>query len=122
MGKLAVVAFGIACAAEYSALATARRCDVSWCPTDPGQSVVHVRGTKNLHRDRLVPIATPEQAMLSDFAVRRAPGGELLFPSPWQHEADRETPVFNRRCGAQGRNRTADTGIFSPARDHRFAR
>src|SRR5579863_9358934 len=61
MGKLAVVAFGIACGAEYAALGRARRCDVSWCPEDPGQSVVHVRGTKNLHRDRLVPIATLEQ-------------------------------------------------------------
>jgi integrase len=82
MGKLAVVAFGIACAAEYSALARARRCDVSWCLEDPGQSVVHVRGTKNLHRDRLVPIATLEQAILLDFALRHAPGtGALLFPS-----------------------------------------
>jgi integrase len=82
VGTLAVVAFGIACAAEHSALARARWCDVSWHPEDPGQSVVHVRGTKNLHRDRYVPIATLEQAMLLDFALRHAPGsGEFLFPS-----------------------------------------
>jgi integrase len=82
MGKLAVVAFAIACGAELAALKRARRSEVSWCEDDPGRSVVHVRGTKNEHRDRLVPIATLEQAMLLDFALRHAPGnGELLFPS-----------------------------------------
>ncbi len=81
MGKLAVVAFGIACAAEFAALSRARWSDVSWYPDDPGRSVVHVRGTKNEHRDRLVPIATLEQALLLDFALRHAPGsGETMFP------------------------------------------
>jgi integrase len=81
-GKLAVVAFGIACAAEFAALSRARWSDVSWYPDDPGRSVVHVRGTKNEHRDRLVPIATLEQALLLDFALRHAPGsGETMFPS-----------------------------------------
>ena len=69
-GKLAVVAFAIACGAELSALARARRCDISWCHEDPGRSVVHLRGTKNEHRDRLVPIATLEQALLLDYAIR----------------------------------------------------
>ena len=82
LGKLAVVAFGIACAAEFAALSRARWSDVSWYPDDPGRSVVHVRGTKNEQRDRLVPIATLEQALLLDFALRHAPGtGETLFPS-----------------------------------------
>ena len=69
---------------------------MSWCLGDPGQSVVHVRGTKNLHRDRLVPIATVEQALLLDFALRHAPGsGEVLVPSlgnirrDWHTLADR---------------------------------
>jgi integrase len=82
MGRLAVVAFGIACGAELAALARARRDDVTWCPDDPGRSVVHVRGTKNEHRNRIVPIATLEQALLLDFALRHSPGaGALLFPS-----------------------------------------
>ena len=101
MGRLAVVAFGIACGAELAALARARRCDVSWCPEDPGRSVVHVRGTKNEHRDRLVPIATLEQAMLLDFALRHAQGaGELLFPS--LGNVRRDMHVLAKRAGLGG--------------------
>lgn len=57
MGKLAVIAYGIACAAEFAALGRARWSDVSWDPGAPERSVVHVRGTKNEHRDRFVPHA-----------------------------------------------------------------
>ena len=75
--KFAVLAYAIATSSEMAALERARWIDVS---TD--RTTVHVRGTKNDHRDADVPIATLEQAYLLDFAMRHAPGaGDLLFPS-----------------------------------------
>lgn len=70
----AVIAYGIGTGSEIAAVERALWIDIS-----EDRSVVHVRGTKNAHREADVPIATLAQALLLDFAMRHAPGtGDLL--------------------------------------------
>lgn len=48
---------------------------------DVDRGFVHVRGTKNRHRDRLVPILYPD---LATRVLREAPGKRVLF-APWSN-------------------------------------
>ena len=77
----AVVAFIVATSAELSALKRARRADI---PADMAAADVRipVRGTKNEHRDRVVPIVTDEQRLLLAYVVKHAAGrdGSLFGP------------------------------------------
>lgn len=76
----AALAFILATSAEDAALRTALREDLP-SNTDPDPRV-HVRGTKTVTRDRLVPIVTDEQWVLLDFVRRYAQGteGRLFGP------------------------------------------
>ncbi len=67
----AVVAFILATSAELGALQRARPDDI---PARVGGADIRVpvRGTKNKHRDRTVPIVTDEQRVLLAFATKHA--------------------------------------------------
>ncbi len=74
---LAIISYAIATGSEMAALERAR-----WDDIAADRRTVHVRGTKNDHREADVPIATLEQAWLLDYATRYAPGsGDLMFPA-----------------------------------------
>jgi integrase len=74
----AAVCFIVATSAEDAALRAAMRADLPDA-SDP-QPRVHVRGTKNARRDRLVPIVTDEQRTLLEFTSKHAQGkGGRLF-------------------------------------------
>jgi len=55
--RRAIVAFVLATGAELAGVVRARREDITG-------RMVHVRGTKNDHRDRWVPVVTPWQRKL----------------------------------------------------------
>ncbi len=87
LGKLAVVAFGIACAAEFSALRRARWSDVSWYPGDPGRSVEFTcAGRRTSSGIASYPSlrSSKRSCSTSRFATHRAPA-KILFPEPGQH-------------------------------------
>lgn len=70
----AVVCFSIATSAEWSALWRARPEDIA-----EDLSSVHVRGSKNSLRDRVVPVQIPQFAFLLDYARKNGHGGSLLL-------------------------------------------
>lgn len=74
-----VVAFAIATSAEWSALERARPGDVA-----PDLSSARVRGSKNLNRDRVVPLQLLPFRMLLSYALENGGGqaGRLLSLSP----------------------------------------
>lgn len=75
----AAVAFVLATTAESAALPRALRSHIPE-DLDVADLRVAVRGTKNDHRNRLVPIVSDEQRLLLAYAVEHAPGGgERLF-------------------------------------------
>jgi integrase len=77
----AAVAFILATSAEDAAMVRARREDVSEI-LDDASPRVHVRGSKNKRRDRLVPIVSDEQRLLLTYALKHAQGvGPRLFRS-----------------------------------------
>jgi integrase len=74
--RRAYVSFILATGAELAGVERAERADV-------GPELVRVRGSKNAHRDRLVPIVTDWQRDLLAYVAEHADGkGALLF-SPW---------------------------------------
>ena len=74
----AAAAFAVATSAEVAALTRAQRADVP--DADEHDARVRVRGTKNVHRDRRVPIVSDEQWLLLDFVRQHAAGsGDRLF-------------------------------------------
>ncbi|MFM2417019.1 MAG: hypothetical protein RL385_1742 [Pseudomonadota bacterium] len=77
----AALCFVVATSAESAALHDAMRADVP-AALDSADLRVRVRGTKNSHRARMVPIASDEQRLLLDYALRHAEGrdGTLFGP------------------------------------------
>jgi integrase len=91
--RAAVVAFMIATGAEWSAVQRARRGDVA---SDRGS--VLLRGTKNLHRQRKVPIESDAQRRLLAFALAHANGHEELLFDDWTN-VRRDIHAACRRAG-----------------------
>ena len=70
----AIVTFILATSAEFGAIQTALRAEL---PDVHARDIfVHVKGTKNEHRNRVVPIVLDEQRVLLAYAARHAGGGE----------------------------------------------
>jgi integrase len=74
----AMVTFILATSAEFSAIETAARAEI---PDLNGSNLfVHVKGTKNENRNRIVPIVLDEQKLLLAFTLKHANGkGSALF-------------------------------------------
>jgi integrase len=77
----AALCFVVATSAESAALHDAMRSDVP-AALDSSDLRVRIRGTKNSHRARLVPIVSDEQRLLLDYAMRHSEGreGKLFGP------------------------------------------
>ncbi len=74
--RAAQVGFIVATSACWSEAVKARRSDVQ---LDSGW--VHIRGTKRAARDRHILVRHPALASLLAYALKHAPGEDLLFPS-----------------------------------------
>jgi integrase len=74
--RKAYVSFILATGAELAAVERAQRSDTS-------PDMVRVRGTKNAHRDRLVPVVTQWQKDLLTYVVAHADGEDGLLFTPW---------------------------------------
>jgi integrase len=79
--EAARVAFAVATSAERSVLDRASPLDVA-----ADRSRVHVRGTKRVTRDRLVPILATWQRELLAYALEHAQGTDGLLFAPWQND------------------------------------
>ena len=76
----AQVAWMVAVGGDWSAVARARRSDVTG-----GGQYVRVRGSKRETRDRVVPLVLDASRELLEFALEHAEGkGDVLF-TPWQN-------------------------------------
>ncbi len=104
--RMASVAYMVATACDWSAVARAKPEDVS-----RDGSMVHIRGTKRESRDRDVPLPLPEQRTLVLWAVAHADGaiGGRLF-SGWSNArrdiADACTKIGIDRCSPNDLRRT----------------
>lgn len=83
--RAAVVAYIAATGAEWAAVRDARRDDVA-----PDGDSVRVRGTKNKHRLRTVPIVSEDQRRLVAFALRHGGGSDGALLSPWNNNVHRD--------------------------------
>lgn len=101
-GLFALVAYAIATGAEPAAVWRARRSDAA-----PDLSMCRVHGSKNKHRrgekgkGRPVPLPLLGFRWLLAYALKYAPGDDLLFPASMQHTVRRELAAACERAGIE---------------------
>jgi len=93
--RAARIAYAVATSAEWSALERAE-------PNDLNTStwMVRVRGSKRASRDRIVPLVTPEQRQLAQWAVEHAEGTDGKLFAPWGQSAS--CLALKRACKRAG--------------------
>ncbi len=91
--RAAQVAWMIAVAGDWSAVARARHEDIA-----SDYSACRVRGSKNTARDRVVPVSLPECRDLLRFALEHSDGREGFLFSRW-HTVNRDMKAACERVG-----------------------